>query len=94
MTADVRNRIRSSKGNTEKAISSVKKDAEEVEKYYNKQFDAFEKIQKVRNTAGLIAGMGASLAITGGARCRLCRWYLWSIFFSICRIFENCCQWT
>lgn len=67
MTADVRNRIRSSKGNTEKAISSVKKDAKEVEKYYDKQFDAFEKIQKVRNTAGLIAGMGASLAITGGA---------------------------
>lgn len=67
MTADVRSRIKLADGNIEKAVSGVRRDVKETEDYYNKQFDTSEKILKARNIAGLIAGMGISTAMTGGA---------------------------
>ena len=65
MTADVRSRIRSSGGDTDKAISGVRKDAKKVQDHYDKQFDVSEKIMKGRNLAGLIGGGLVSSAILG-----------------------------
>lgn len=67
MTADVRSRIRSAKGDTDKAISGVRKDAKKVQDHYDKQFDISDKIMKGRNLVGLTAGGLASAGILGAS---------------------------